>query len=163
MLTKHKLLLVVVHFLLLIATHQAYVFASIGFQPSGDSSGNLEEKALDWKPRSPVPLHRFHMTFTLFFSPSSISLIADRPHYSSCLCSLMIFLSLSGSRLHYFFLSRCKFGTLLQLLTFPRFLVRKKENKSYFGKNRTHDFRTIKSGCAGYLLDHSGDEGSLHI
>ena len=35
--------------------------------------------------------------------------------------------------------------------------LRKKEHKSYFGKNRTHDFRT--SRCAGYLLDHSGDEG----
>ena len=43
------------------------------------------------------------------------------------------------------------------LLTFPRFPLRKKEHKSYFGKNRTHDFRTT-SRCAGYLLDHSGDE-----
>ena len=43
------------------------------------------------------------------------------------------------------------------LLTFPRFPLRKKEHKCYFGKNRTHDFRT--SRCAGYLLDHSGDEG----
>ena len=43
------------------------------------------------------------------------------------------------------------------LLTFPRFPLRKKEHKSYFGKNRTHDFRT--SRCADYLLDHSGDEG----
>ena len=42
------------------------------------------------------------------------------------------------------------------LLTFSRFPLRKKEHKSYFGKNRTHDFRT--SRCAGYLLDHSGDE-----
>ena len=42
------------------------------------------------------------------------------------------------------------------LLTFPRFLLRKKQQKSYFGKNRTHDFRT--SRCADYLLDHSGDE-----
>ena len=66
----------------------------------------------------------------------------------------------------YDFLSRCKFSTLatrqpmveLYLLTFPRFALRKKEHKSYFGKNRTHDFRT--SRCAGYLLlvDHSGDE-----
>ena len=39
------------------------------------------------------------------------------------------------------------------ILTFPRFPLRKKEHKSYFGKNRTHDFRT--SRCAGYLLDHS--------
>ena len=58
-------------------------------------------------------------------------------------------------------LLRCKFSTLttrqpmveFYLLTFPRFLLRKKEHKSYFGKNRTHDFRT--SRCAGYLLDHS--------
>ena len=42
------------------------------------------------------------------------------------------------------------------LLMFPRFPLRKKEHKSYFGKNRTHDFRT--SRCAAYLLDHSGDE-----
>ena len=64
----------------------------------------------------------------------------------------------------YNFLSRCKFSTLTTrqpmveyyLLTFPRFPLRKKEHKSYFGKNRTHDFRT--SRCAGYLLDHSGDE-----
>ena len=34
--------------------------------------------------------------------------------------------------------------------------LRKKEHKSYFGKNRTHDFRT--SRCAVYLVDHSGDE-----
>ena len=66
----------------------------------------------------------------------------------------------------YNFLSRCKFSTLttrqlmveFYLLTFPRFPLRKKEHKSYFffGKNRTHNFRT--SRCAGYLLDHSGDE-----
>ena len=63
----------------------------------------------------------------------------------------------------YNFLSRCKFSTLttrqpmveFYLLTFPRFPLRKKEHKSYFGKNRTHDFRT--SRCAG-LLDHLGDE-----
>ena len=61
----------------------------------------------------------------------------------------------------YNFLSRCKFSTLttrqpmveFYLLTFPRFPLHKKEHKSYFGKNRTHDFRT--SRCAGYLLDHS--------
>ena len=64
----------------------------------------------------------------------------------------------------YNFLSRCKFSTLttrqpmveLYLATFPRFPLRKKEHKSYYGKNRTHDFRT--SRCAAYLLDHSGDE-----
>ena len=48
------------------------------------------------------------------------------------------------------------------LLAFPRFPLRKKEHKSYFGKNRTHDFRT--SRCAGYLLvDHSGDEGCYMV
>ena len=47
------------------------------------------------------------------------------------------------------------------LLTFPRFPLRKKEHKSYFGKNRTHDFRT--SRCAAYLLDHSGDERLLYL
>ena len=41
----------------------------------------------------------------------------------------------------------------IYLLAFPRFPLRKKEHKSYFGKNRTHDFRT--SRCAGYLLDHT--------
>ena len=41
------------------------------------------------------------------------------------------------------------------LLTFPRFPLRKKKHKPYFGKNRTHDFRT--SRCADYLLDYSGE------
>ena len=84
----------------------------------------------------------------------------------SCLWSQRIFPSLPGSRLT-IFLSRCKFSTLttrqpmveFYLLTFPRFPLRKKEHKSYFGKNRTHDFRT--SRCAAYLLDHSGDERLL--
>ena len=44
-------------------------------------------------------------------------------------------------------------------LAFPRFPLRKKEHKSYFGENRTHDFRTSRG--AGYLLDHSGDAGLL--
>ena len=35
-----------------------------------------------------------------------------------------------------------------------RFPLRKKEHKSYFGNNRTQDFRT--SRCAAYLLYHSG-------
>ena len=81
----------------------------------------------------------------------------------SCLWSQRIFPSLPGSRLA-IFLSRCKFSTLttrqpmvkFYLLTFPRFPLRRKKHKSYFGKNRTHDFRT--SRCAAYLLDHSGDE-----
>ena len=75
-------------------------------------------------------------------------------------------LPISPRFMPYIFLSRCKFSTLtarqpmveFYLLTFPRFPLRKKEHKFYFGKNRTHDFRTT-SRCAGYLLDHSGDEG----
>ena len=73
----------------------------------------------------------------------------------------------------YNFLSRCKFSTLttcqlmveFYLLTFPRFPLRKKDHsKSYFGKNRTHDFRTTTSRwCAGYPLDHPDDEGFLYL
>ena len=60
----------------------------------------------------------------------------------------------------YDFLSRCKFSTLttrqpmveFYLLAFPRFSLRKKEHKSYFGKNRTHDFRT--SRCSGVQVTY---------
>ena len=99
----------------------------------------------------------FHLTYNR--STSSLP---------SCLWSQRIFPSLPGSRLT-IFLSRCKFSTLttrqpmveFYLLTFPRFPLRKKEHKSYFGKNRTHDFRTIR--CAAYLLDHSGERAAtLH-
>ena len=91
----------------------------------------------------------FHLTYSRWTSS-----------LPSCLWSQRIFPSLPGSRLT-IFLSRCKFSTLttrqpmveFYLLTFPRFPLRKKEHKSYFGKNRTHDFRT--SRCAAYLLDHS--------
>ena len=102
---------------------------------------------------------------TIFFFFFFISLIADGPHSSlpSCLWSQRIFPSLPGSRLT-IFLSRCKFSTLttrqsmveFYLLMFRRFPLRKKEHKSYFGKNRTHDFRT--SRCAAHLLHHSGVE-----
>ena len=101
-------------------------------------------------------LYCMHQFFHLTYSRWTSSLL-------SCLWSLRIFPSLPGSRLT-IFLSRCKFSTLttrqpmveFYLLTFPRFPLRKKEHKSYFSKNRTHDFRT--SRCAAYLLDHSGDE-----
>ena len=69
----------------------------------------------------------------------------------------------------YDFLSRRKFSNLTPrqsmvefLLTHaPTLLSVTEEYKSYFGKNRTHDFRT--SRCAGYLLDHSGDEQHIII
>ena len=94
----------------------------------------------------------FHLTYSRWTSS-----------LPSCLWSQRIFPSLPGSRLT-IFISRCKFSTLttrqtmveFYLLTFPRFPLRKKEHKSYFGKNRTHDFRA--SRCAAYLLDHSGDD-----
>ena len=109
----------------------------------------------------PGTLNTFFFFFNLTYSRWTSSL-------PSCLWSQGIFPSLPGSRLTIFF-SRCKFSTLttrqpmaeFHLNTFPRFLLRKKEHKSYMGKNRTHDFRT--SRCAGYLLDHSGDEGYLAL
>ena len=98
--------------------------------------------------------------FLLFFNLTYSRWTSSLPF---CLWSLRIFPSLPGSRLTTFLL-RCKFSTLttrqpmveFYLLTFPRFPLRKKEHKSYFGKNRTHGFRT--SRCAVYLLGHSGDE-----
>ena len=93
----------------------------------------------------------------LFSSFSLISLIADGPHHCHLPVATKDF-PISPRFTPYDFLSRCKFSTLttrqpmveFYLLTFPRFPFRKKEHKSYFGKNRTHDFRT--SRCAGYLL-----------
>ena len=78
-------------------------------------------------------------------------------------------LPISPRSTSYDFLSRCKFSNLttrqpmveFYLLTFPRFPLRKKEHKSHFSKNRTHDFRT--STCADYLLDHSDDEGPCMV
>ena len=125
------------------------------------------------------------LLFSFLFS--FISIIADGPHHYHPACghkgsshlspvhALQFFyrdassalLQLVNQWLNFtYYLSRCKFSTLTTrqpmvefylLLTFPRFPLRKKEHKSYFGKNRTHDFRT--SRCAAYyLLDHSGDE-----
>ena len=103
-------------------------------------------------------------TAVVFFFLSFISLIADGPHHYHPACGHKGPSHLSPVHALQCFLSRCKFSTLttrqpmveFYLLTFPRFPLRKKEHKSYFGKNRPHDFRT--SRCAAYLLDHSGDE-----
>ena len=108
-----------------------------------------------------------HLHFFLFFFFSFISLIADGPHHYHPACGHKGSSHLSPVHALQFFLLRCKFSTLttrqpmfeFYLLTFPRFPLRKKEHKSYFGKNRTHDFRT--SRFAAYLLDHSGDERLL--
>ena len=106
------------------------------------------------------PLFLLFFFFFFFFNLTCSRWTSSLP---SCLWSLRIFPSLPGSRLPIFY-REYKFSTLttrqpmveFYLLTFPRFPLRKKEHKSYFSKNRTHDFRT--SRCAVYLLDHSGDD-----
>ena len=99
-----------------------------------------------------------------FFSLFSLIFIADGPHHYHPAYGHPI----SPRFTPYNFLSRCRFSTLttrqpmveFYLLTFPRFPIRKKEHKSYFGKNRIHDFRTTR--CAGYLLDYSDDCGGIN-
>ena len=118
----------------------------VGYSPTGLVEGYCTRYFLSFS--------FFHLTYSRWTSS-----------LPSCLWSQRIFPSLPGSRLT-FFLSRCKFSTLttrqpmveFYLLTFRRFPLRKKEHKSYFGKNRTHDFRT--SRCAAYLLDHSGQNST---
>ena len=106
--------------------------------------------------RGGYPMARgWHHTFSFFFF-----FLSSQHYHPACGHKGSSHLS-PGSRLT-IFLSRCKFSTLttrqpmveFYLLTFPRFPLRKKQHKSYFGKNRTHDFCT--SRCAAYLLDHSG-------
>ena len=104
-----------------------------------------------------------------FFLFSFISLIADGPHHYHPACGHKGSSHLSPVHALQFFYRDASSALWLTtrqpmvefyLLTFPRFPLRKKEHKSYFGMNRTHDFRT--SRCAGYLLDHSGDERRQH-
>ena len=110
------------------------------------------------------------LSFILFCFISFLKLTCSRWTSSlpSCLWSLRIFPSPPGSRLTIFIAMQVQQSYNLRqpmvdfyLLTFPRFPLRRKEHKSYFGKNRTHDFRTT-SRCAGYLLDHSGDELTMY-
>ena len=122
--------------------------------------------------RSPPVRHFFFFIFLVFQWENPVC--RDRTHIPTCqrlhgtsedliitiLPVVTKDLPISPRFTPYHFLSRCKFSTLttrqpmveFYLLTFPRFPLRKNEYKSYFGKNRTHDFRT--SRCAGYLLDH---------
>ena len=124
------------------------------------SSVSAEDKTNSCSPNAARVISTFLIFLFLFFFHLTYSRWTSS--LPSCLWSQRIFPSLPGSRLT-IFLSRCKFSTLttrqamveFYLPTFPRFPLRKKEHKSYFGKNRTHDFRT--SRCAAYLLDHSGD------
>ena len=108
--------------------------------------------------------YMFYFFFNLTYSRWTSSL-------PSCLWSLRIFPSLPGSRLTIFY--RDASSALLQLVnqwlnfTYSRSHAfryeRKNTNPTSFGKNRTHDFRTTTSRCAGYLLDHSGDEGCIYV
>ena len=94
-----------------------------------------------------------------FFFPPLISLIADGPHHYHPACGHISHLS-PVHALRFFIAMQVSTLTtrqpMVEFYLLPRFPVRKKEHKSYFGKNRTLEFRT--SRCAGYLLDHSGDE-----
>ena len=98
--------------------------------------------------RDTIPRRIPAILFIYFFNLTYSRWTSSLP---SCLWSQRIFPSLPGSRLT-IFLSRCKYSTLttrqpmveFYLLTFPRFPLRKKEHKTYFGKNRTHDFRTSR-------------------
>ena len=103
-------------------------------------------------------------TFFFFFFFLNLTCCRWASSLPSRLWSLRIFPALPGSRLTIFFY-RDASSALLQLVsqwlnfTYSRshsFRYERKNTKSYFGKNRTHDFRT--SRCAGYLLDHSGEE-----
>ena len=84
----------------------------------------------------------FQLRGRYFFCFSPISLLAILPVVTKDL-------PISPRFTPYDFLSRCKVGILttrqptveLSLLTFSRFTLRKKEHKSCFDKNRTHDFR----------------------
>ena len=106
---------------------------------------------------SMIPVNGIFLSFFLLFFFFHLTYSRWTSSLPSCLWSQRIFPFLPGSRLT-IFLSRCKFSTLttrqpmveFYLLTFPRFPLRKKQHKSYFGKNRTHHFRT--SRCAAYLL-----------
>ena len=113
------------------------------------------------------PINSATFFFFLFFF---ISLIADGPHHYHPACGHKGSSHLSPVHaLQFFIAMQVQHFTTRQpmvefySLTFPRFPLRKKEHNSYFGKNRTHDFRT--SRCAAYLLDHSGDKvgRSWHI
>ena len=139
------------------------VFRSIGQAISGSTgqgSFQREDVAGGFNLTSAISFMAFFFSFSFssFFNLTYSRWTSSLP---SCLWPLGVFPSLPGSRLT-IFLSRCKFSTLttrqpiveFYLFTLQRFPLRKKEHKSYFGKNRTHDFRI--SRCAGYLLDHSG-------
>ena len=110
---------------------------------------------------TPPKLHRgTHRP--LFFPPSFISLIADGPHrYQHPACGHKGSSNISPVHALIFFYHYAS-SALLQLVnqqlhfTYSRSHAFRYEHKFYFGKTRTHDFRTSRDG--GYLLDHSGDE-----
>ena len=109
------------------------------------------------------PDSRQHSFF--LFSFSFISLIADEPHHYHPACGHKGSSPLSPAHALQFFIAMQVQHSYYNLSTngwilfthVPTLSVTKERTqKSYFGKNRTHDFRT--SRCAAYLLDHSGDK-----
>ena len=104
------------------------------------------------------------------YRPSVIYLFIFKSHLQPMEPVVTKDLPISPRFTPYDFLSRCKFSNLttrqpmveFYLTLVPRLPLWKKGHKSYFGKNRTHDFRT--SWSAGYLLliDHSGDERQVY-
>ena len=102
-----------------------------------------------------------HGACLFFLLLSLILLIAGGPHHYHPACGHKESSHLSPVHALQFFITiqvRHSYNSSTKvefyLLTFPRFPLRKKEHKSYFGKNRTHDFGIRR--CACYLLDHSG-------
>ena len=114
---------------------------------------------------SPPILH----SFIFYFLFSLVSLIADGPHHYHPACGHKGSSHLSPVHALQFFIAMqvqhsynsSTNGRILLTHVPTLSVTRKKEHKSYFGKNRTHDFRT--SRCAGYLLDHSGNDVLIYI
>ena len=114
---------------------------------------------------TPLDESRFLLVFFSFFLFFHLTYSRWTSSLPSCLWSQRIFPSLPGSRLTIFYrdASSAPLQLVNQWLNFTYSLShafryeRKNTNPTwYFGKNRTHDFRT--SRCAAYLQDHSGDE-----
>ena len=129
---------------------------------------------------STAQVHNRHTVFVC------ISLVANGPQLSrppiatlpSCLWSLGIFSSRPGSRLR-FFLSRCKFSTLLTPRQLTKWVIvelhfiicvftlsvgteEAKIKRTDPVKNRTHDFVLIIEKLQGYPI-HSTQAISVHV
>ena len=100
------------------------------------------------RPLHSGPYFWYYRLLYYTFSPFSfISLIADGPHHYHPACGHKGSSHLPPAHaLRFFIAMRVQLNRTTRqpmvgfyLLTFPRFPLRKKKHKSYFGKNRTHD------------------------